>query len=114
MLSLTKEERLTLVCLGAVLLLGILANYLLKVNPASKKFFNSASDEVPRHLKVDANKATYDELLSIPYIGEKIAESILKLREEKGRFTDLSDIRYIKGVGKFKFSIIEKYLTIGP
>ncbi len=114
MLSLTKEERLAFVCLGAVLLLGILSNYLLKTNFATKKFLNSAGSEVPGHLKIDVNKATLEDLVGIPYVGDKTAQSILRLREEKGRLKDLSDIRYIKGVGKFKFDIIEKYLTVVP
>jgi len=114
MLALTKEERLALVCLGAVLLLGILTHYFSKTNPAIRNFLNSSGREIPRHLKVDVNRATYDDLVNIPYIGEKTARVILSLRESQGKFTDLNEIRYIPGIGKSKFDMIKKYLTMTP
>lgn len=112
MLSLTKEERLVLVCLGVVLLLGISANYAFKKNPTARKFFNITDGEAPGYLKIDVNKVAYEELSAVPYIGEKTAKSILLFREEKGRITDLNELKNVKGIGKFKFKIIEKYLTV--
>ena len=114
MMSLTKEERLVLVCLGVVLLLGISADYLLKKSPTARSFFNITDGEAPGYLKVDVNTVAYEELSTIPYIGEKTAQSILLFREEKGRITDLNALKSVKGIGKFKFKIIEKYLTVRP
>jgi len=114
MLALTKEERLALVCLGSVLLIGVSTHYLSKINPTVKDLLNATSPTVPKTFKIDINRAGYEELVSIPHIGDKTAKDILHLRQEKGKIMDLNDIRYIPGIGKFKFDVIKQYLTITP
>lgn len=53
---------------------------------------NSSSNESKR---VNINNATKDELLQIPGVGEKTAETIVKFREENGDFLDIEDIKQI-------------------
>lgn len=114
MLALTKEERLALVCLGVVLLIGVSTHYLSKINPTVRDLFNTSSLTVPKTFKIDINRASYEELMSIPHIGDKTAQDILRLRQTKGKIADLNDIRYIPGIGKFKFDVIKQYLTTTP
>ena len=60
-------------------------------------------------LLVDINKATYIQLIKVPYIGEKTAEKIIKLREEKGYFNSIEDLKKIRNFKKFKYYIkVEK------
>lgn len=57
------------------------------------------------HEKVDLNSADAAELMKLPGIGEKRAEDIIKLREQKGRFTAKEDILEIPGISK---NLLEK------
>jgi competence protein ComEA len=110
MIALTKEERLVVVSLGLVLLLGISTNYFLKKNPITKRFFAAQKSDMPEHLKIDVNKATYDELAAIPYLGAKTAKNIIFYRDANGAFADLEDLKNVSGVGDYKFRTIQKYL----
>ena len=55
---------------------------------------------IPGEAKVDLNSADKAELMSLPGIGEKKADDILKLREERGKFTAPEDILVIPGIGE--------------
>jgi len=48
--------------------------------------------------KIDVNKASHEELIQIPYIGEFTAKRILKKRERLGRFASLDEIKNIPGL----------------
>ncbi len=50
--------------------------------------------------KVDLNSADAAELMKLPGIGEKRAEDIIKLREQKGGFTAKEDILEISGISE--------------
>jgi len=43
-----------------------------------------------------------EELIKVPYIGEKTAEKILKLREEKGYFKSVSELKSLRNYRRFK------------
>ncbi|WP_457621437.1 ComEA family DNA-binding protein [Persephonella sp.] len=53
-------------------------------------------------LQIDINTATKKELIKVPYIGEKTAEKILKLREEKGYFESVSELKSLRNYRRFK------------
>ncbi|BAY87059.1 hypothetical protein NIES267_65700 [Calothrix parasitica NIES-267] len=48
---------------------------------------------------VDINTATVEELVTLPGVGKKLAERIVKARREK-RFDSLEDLERVKGIGK--------------
>lgn len=48
---------------------------------------------------IDINTATVEELVTLPGVGNKLAERIIKARQEK-RFDSLSDLQRVKGIGK--------------
>ncbi|ACO04202.1 MAG TPA: helix-hairpin-helix domain-containing protein [Persephonella sp.] len=52
--------------------------------------------------QIDINTATMEELIKVPYIGEKTAEKILKLREEKGYFKSVSELKSLRNYRRFK------------
>ncbi len=56
----------------------------------------------PKSLKLNINKASYYQLLDIPYIGKKTAKKILKLRKEKGRFSSINELKSVRNYKKFK------------
>lgn len=50
--------------------------------------------------KINLNTATRAELMTLPGIGEKRADDIIRLREEKGVFNRVEDIMEIPGIGE--------------
>ena len=69
------------------------------------------SREIPDVLPViNINTADKDELTVIPGIGEVTAQRIIDYRETNGKFTDISDIMNIRGIGEKKFNEIKDYI----
>jgi competence protein ComEA len=60
--------------------------------------------------KVNLNTATKDELVSLPGIGEGIAEQILIYRDEHGEFSTVEQLRKIKGIGPKKFEKLRPHV----
>lgn len=61
-------------------------------------------------IKYDLQNITKEELITIPGIGEKKAEDILRYKEEKG-FQSKSELINIKGIGEKTYEKIEKYFV---
>jgi competence ComEA-like helix-hairpin-helix protein len=64
-------------------------------------------------LPIDLNRATEEDLLLVPGIGEKMAARIVQLRQSRGRFEGLADLVSVPGIKEKKLRQIEKYLTVG-
>ncbi len=62
--------------------------------------------------KINLNAATKDELVSLPGIGENIAEQILIYRDEHGSFSSVEQLRKIKGIGAKKFQKLRPYVSV--
>lgn len=62
--------------------------------------------------KIDINRATVEELEKLPGVGPKIAQNIIKYREENGPFKSLEELLKIKGIGPKKLKLLKKYLKI--
>ncbi len=56
-------------------------------------------------LKININTADKEKLKSIPYIGEKTAAKILKIRKEKGYFSSIEELKFIRNFEKFSHFI---------
>ena len=66
----------------------------------------------PEEKSININKAGINQLVSLPGIGEKTAQKIIKLRDERGGFKNLEELKDVKGIGEVKFNKIKKFLYI--
>lgn len=60
--------------------------------------------------KININKATKEELDTLPGIGESTAQKIIQYREEHGSFKNIEELKEVKGIGDAKYEEI-KYLV---
>ena len=60
------------------------------------------SKSTPALQPVDINRATEDELRTLPGIGGVLASRIVEARERDGPFASLDDLRRVKGLGRSK------------
>mgnify|MGYP000890166179 CR=1 FL=1 len=72
-----------------------------------KSYLDKNDDE---DAKININTATKDMLTSIPGVGSKMAEKIIKYRQEHP-FNSVDELLNISGIGKKKFEEIKLYIT---
>jgi comEA protein len=61
---------------------------------------------------ININTAGINELVQLPGIGEKTAEKIIQLRNERGKFRRVDELMDVKGIGEVKFNKIKDYLYV--
>jgi competence ComEA-like helix-hairpin-helix protein len=72
----------------------------------------NATERIALGLAVDLNRATVDELLLIPGIGESTAVKIVRFREASGSFKNLSDLMQLPGIKEKRLKQWERYLYL--
>jgi competence ComEA-like helix-hairpin-helix protein len=61
---------------------------------------------------VNVNKASKEELMMLPGIGEKTAGNIIAYRQANGQFSSLDNLTRVKGFNKKKLDKIKQYLVL--
>ncbi len=61
---------------------------------------------------ISINKASKDDLMTLPGIGEAKAISIIKYREENNGFKTLEDIMNVSGIGESAYNKIKEYIKL--
>lgn len=61
---------------------------------------------------ININKANEKELQELNGIGESLASSIIKYREENGKFKNIEDLKNVPGIGESKFSNIKEKIKV--
>lgn len=76
------------------------------------------SDMVPPSVNhggslVNINTADFEELCSLPGVGETLSQRILDYREVNGPFHHIEDLLMVDGMGPQTFENLWNYITIG-
>lgn len=61
--------------------------------------------------KININKASKEELMTLPGVGASRAESIIQYREEHGAFRQIEDIMQVSGIKEGLFEKIKDRIT---
>ncbi len=62
--------------------------------------------------KINLNKATVEELMTLPYVGENTVKEILEYREKHKGFKSVDELKAIKGIGKKKYETLKNMVTV--
>ena len=68
--------------------------------------------ELPNDLIVNLNEATQAELNLLPGVGEKLANDILKYRDEVGGFESINELLNIRGIKEGRLLSLKKHITV--
>jgi competence ComEA-like helix-hairpin-helix protein len=131
-IALTKTERKVILFLVITLLAGAGIRLYQAVLPSAPQFDYSASDSTFTALsaapedssagavkegigdasgKLNINTATKQQLLDLPGVGEVTADRILTYRTETGKFSNVDELRAIKGMSKKKLENLKPLIT---
>lgn len=77
----------------------------------AKKSLDGTNADPSKSELVNINKATREELMTLPGLGEAKADMIIKYRESNGPFLSIEDIKNISGIKEGVFSKISDLIT---
>ena len=111
MFYLTKQERIVVSAFALIVFCGLAIQLVIKRYPHIGELINVVENDqlMP---KFDVNKASYDELVAIPYIGPYTANQIIRYRQEHGSITELVQLKQVKGIKDSNFQKFSRYLKI--
>lgn len=73
-----------------------------------------AAQSLALDLPVDINKASLEELILVPGVGEKTAAQIIALREAKGSIRSLEELTELSGIKNKKLDKLKNYFFALP
>ncbi|SHN55429.1 competence protein ComEA [Butyrivibrio hungatei DSM 14810] len=83
-----------------------------EVSTLQPEISDSFSNSDPRSGLVNINRASKEELKTIPGIGDGIANKIIDYRTQNGNFSTIEDIMKVSGIKEKLFSKIKDHITV--
>ena len=77
--------------------------------PASAPEAETREEKVP----VNINTATKEELMTLPGVGEVLADRIIEYRETYGRFVAAEQLMDVSGIGEQRYADLADLVTVG-
>lgn len=128
-LAITATERKVILFLTVTFLAGAGIRLYQETFPSNQQFDYRASDSTYAALNeslereqalgdsastkiLDINKASKEQLVSLPGVGEVTAERILLYRDEIGDFKSINDLKNVKGITKKKFEQLKPFVIV--
>lgn len=65
------------------------------------------------NILININTASKEGLMTLPSIGESIAQNIIEYRQENGDFKSIEEIKNVKRIGDKTYEKIKDYITVG-
>jgi comEA protein len=72
------------------------------------------SRTTPARQSIDLNRASVDQLQTLPGIGPAIAQRIVAYREQHGHFREPGEVSRVRGIGPQTLERIRAYVTVRP
>lgn len=63
--------------------------------------------------RININTASLEQLQLLPGIGQTIARRIIEYREKHGRFSSITELLDVDGIGNVKYKELEPYVKVG-
>jgi competence ComEA-like helix-hairpin-helix protein len=108
-----KRRRSAYLLLALMVLGSFYARSGVQINPlfASIGVAEALPDFIPG-LPIDINRATVEDLKTLPGIGEKTAQKIVNKRDSLGRFKAIEDLMLVQGIGPKTVERISSLVSI--
>jgi len=78
----------------------------------SKNFKEHKKKIPPKEKSINLNTASVNELVNLPGVGEKTAQSIVDYRKKIIRFTSVNQLLDVDGIGNSKLNKIKKFVYL--
>lgn len=112
MISLTNQERKIFIFLMLLFLLGFGLSYYKKSQSPSTCLLLGVFPQNSAYKPLDINNATKEELIALPGIAEVRAEAIIAYRAKHGNFSEVDELKNIKGIGDKKLESLKKHVYV--
>lgn len=104
------SQKKGLISLFLLLSLSLAYKWFSRPNPTEPIEIASKTESSGESAKLDLNLATQQALDSVPGIGEKLADRIIRFRELIGGYKEVRDLMGIRGMTAENLLIIEEYV----